>query len=334
MNYSRQEPKQEETSVRTRLVAAFVVALGLVAVPTPAVPQETCETWTMRTVAEGLDRIENLEPDGFGGMLISAGPRNAIERIEPDGSRSTAFANVSGPGGLRVYGHTLYAVTNGNLVDGITDSPRGRIETFDLFTGNRLVYSEGLTAPNGLVFDAQGNGYVSRDAGVLTDPSDPWIPNPFSGGIGTGMYVTKIPREDPMQPQTRWADLPDTNGLEISKDKKWLYAVTTFNFNAEVYRVSLDDPSVIEKIADIGGITDPLNGLDDMTMGNDGNLYITANGTGRVWQLDPETGASCIISSGLQNPTAAKFGKGPGWSSRHLYVTGWDGKLRELIPPK
>jgi outer membrane protein assembly factor BamB len=97
--------------------------------------------------------------------------------------------------------------------------------------------------------------------------------------------------------------------------------------------VLLDDPSVIEKVADLGGTTDPINGLDDMTFGKDGALYITANGTGRVWRLDPESGESCIIASGLQNPTAAKFGNGKGWPSDHLYVTGWDGKLRELTPP-
>jgi hypothetical protein len=101
-----------------------------------------------------------------------------------------------------------------------------------------------------------------------------------------------------------------------------------------VYRVRLDDPSVIEKVADLGSATDPANGLDDMTFGKDGNLYITANGMGRVWQLDPLTGNRCVIASGLQNPTAAKFGRGPGWPSERLYVTAWDGTLRELAPPE
>jgi gluconolactonase len=316
---------------------AVVTALSLATlgatVPTAA-SQESCEQWEMRVVADGLDRIENLEPDGIGGMLISAGPRNAIERITPDGQRTTAFSNVPGPGGLRVRGETLFAVTNGNLFDGVTNQPRGKVETFNLTTGDRAVYSEGLTAPNGLVFDAQGNAYVSRDAGTPFDPSDPWLPNPFSGGIGSGMYITKIPADNPMNAETQWADLPDTNGLEVDKKNKWLYAVTTFNFNAEVYRVSLDDPSVIEKVADLGGVTDPLNGLDDMTFGKDGNLYITANGMGRIWRLDPKKGDRCIIASGLQNPTAAKFGRGPGWPTNHLFVTGWDGLLRELIPPK
>ena len=325
--------------MRRLLAVLITVALAATAIPAAAAPDKAgfaadlCQPWTMRTVAEGLDRIENLEPDGRGGMLISAGPRNAIERIAPDGTRTTAFANVPAPGGLRLRGSVLYAVTNGNIADGLTGSVRGKIETFDLNSGARAVYSEGLPSPNGLVFDAQGNGYVSRDAGALNDPNDPWEPDVFSGGIGSGMHVTKIPAGAPMQPQTTWADLPDTNGLEISKDKAWLYAVTTFNFNAEVYRVALNDPTRIEKIADLGGITDPANGLDDMTIGTDGHLYITANGMGRVFRLNPESGERCIIASGLQNPTAAKFGRGPGWPSDHLYVTGWDGKLRELVPP-
>jgi sugar lactone lactonase YvrE len=299
----------------------------------PAAAQADCVQWEMRTVADGLDRVENLEPDGRGGMLISAGPRNAIERITPDGERTTAFADVPGPGGLRIVGKTLFAVTNGNLVDGATNTPDGKIETFDLKTGERQVYSEGLTAPNGLVFDKGGNAYVSRDFGTF-DPADPWVPDPFDGGIGSDMHVTRVPAADPMSPETEWADLSDTNGLAVDKTNTWLYAATTFNFNAGVYRVRLDDPSVIEKVADLGSAADPANGLDDMTFGKDGNLYITANGMGRVWQLDPLTGERCLIASGLQNPTAAKFGQGPGWPSDHLYVTGWDGRLRELAPPE
>ncbi|MGH2757162.1 MAG: SMP-30/gluconolactonase/LRE family protein, partial [Actinomycetota bacterium] len=324
---------QIQKGVPVRLAITLVVLVFTAILPLSAGAEETtCQGWDMRVIAEGLDRIENLEPDGRGGMLISAGPRNAIERVTPDGQVTTAFADVPGPGGLRVHGSTLYAVTNGSAVDGARNSANGKVETFDLMTGERTVYSEGLVAPNGLAIEPDGDAYVSRDFGAL-DPADPWVPNPFSGGIGTGMHITRIPVADPMHPNTTWAKLPDTNGLDIDKSNEWLYAATTFNFNAEVYRVALDDPSVIEKVADLGGITDPLNGLDDMTFGNDGNLYITANGMGRVWQLDPDTGDRCLVASGLQNPTAAKFGRGPGWPSHNLYVTGWDGKLRELVPP-
>ena len=287
----------------------------------------------MRTVADGLDRIENLEPDGTGGMLISSGPRSAIERLAPDGSKTTVASKVSNPGGLRVRGQKLFAVTGTDLGDGATNSPDGTVEKIDLRTGERVTYSDGLTSPNGLVFDGNGNAYVSRDGGSLVGP-EPWVPNPFSGGIGTDMHISKIPAIDPLNPDTSWADLPDTNGLAVDKTSTWLYAATTFNFNASVYRVLLADPSVIEKVADLGSVTDPANGLDDMTFGKDGNLYLTANGMGRVWRLNPLSGERCIIASGLQNPTSAKFGKGPGWPSDHLFVSGWDGRIRELIPPQ
>jgi sugar lactone lactonase YvrE len=202
------------------------------------------------------------------------------------------------------------------------------VETFGLRSGERAVYSGDIPNPNGLAFAKNGDAFVSRDLG---DP-EPYVIDPFHGGIGTNMKVTKIPAGDPMTPDTQWADLPDTNGLAVDKKDVWLYASTTFNMSAEVFRIRLSDPTVIEKVADLGSITDPLNGLDDMTMGRDGDLYITANGMGRVWQLDPITGERCIIVSGLQNPTSVKFGRGEGWPSDHLFLTGWDGKLLELIP--
>jgi outer membrane protein assembly factor BamB len=298
-----------------------LVIFGLLAgsLPAAAAEAQTCRPWTMRTLVSGLDRVENLEPDGTGGMLISSGPRSAIERLTPDGRRSTFASNVSNPGGLRVRGGTLYAVVGG-----------GNLDAFDLRTGARSVYSGHLDAPNGLVFASGGDAFVSRDLGDV----GPFVPNPFHGGIGTNMYIQKVPADDPMHPENRWAALGDTNGLAIDKTNTWLYASTTFNMSAEVFRVRLDDPTVIEKIAELGSVTDPINGLDDMTIGNDGNLYITANGMGRVWQLDPVSGERCIIASGLQNPTSAKFGRGKGWPSSHLFVSAWDGTLRELIPPK
>ncbi len=310
-----------------RFRAPLLIA-ALVTVPVPvASGQAPCEPWSMRTVVAGLGSVENLEPDGTGGMLISASSRSAIERVAPDGTRTTVAANVSGPGGLRVQGQTLYAVTGGSLVNALLAPDQGKVETFDLRTGLRSTYSQGLPAPNGLVFENDGDGYVSRDVGEIGVDDSP------INGIGTDMFITRIPAGDPLNPDTTWAHLEDTNGLAIDKTGTWLYASTTFNMEAAVFRVSLDDPSIIEKVAELGSTTDPLNGLDDMTIGNDGVLYLTANGMGRVWSLDPDTGERCIIASGLQNPTAVKFGRGPGWPADHLFVTGFDGRLRELIPP-
>ena len=294
------------------LLAALITASLLVALPAGAAD---CTSWTQRVVASGLGSLENLEPDGTGGMLISASSRSAVERLEPDGTRTTVASDMPSPGGLRVRGRTLYATTGDSAANGALGNDDGTIEKINLRTGRRRTYADGLTMPNGLVFDADGNAYTSRD-------------------LGTDAGITKVPAADPSQPEINWAQLPDTNGLAIDPTNTWLYAVETFTPESSVYRIRLDDPTVVETVAEIGTLLgDPLNGLDDMTIDADGVLYITANGMGRVWRLDPATGAACIIASGLQNPSAVKFGSGPGWAADHLYVSGFDGRIVELTPP-
>jgi hypothetical protein len=311
--------------MRFRAAVAAVLSIGVIPA---AYGQDPCTPWTMSTVAEGLGRVENLEPDGKGGMLISVGERSAVERLTRDGGKTTAVADISNPGGLHVEGRTLYAVAGVDAADGLFDRPDGTLEKIDLVSGERTTYSDGLTAPNGLAFDSEGNAYVSRDVGSPSTNDDP------VHGIGDNMYVTKIPAATPLDPDTQWADLDDTNGLVVDQTNTWLYAATTFNMEARVFRILLADPTVIELVAELGSVpTDPVNGLDDLTMGKDGLLYITANGMGRVWSLDPTTGARCIIAAGLSNPTAAKFGGDKDWSRHHLFVSGWDGRIRELVPP-
>jgi hypothetical protein len=49
--------------------------------------------------------------------------------------------------------------------------------------------------------------------------------------------------------------------------------------------------------------------------------------------VNPRTGRSCVIARGLANPSAVKFGCGSGRPSDRLYVTRFDGTVRELRPP-
>ena len=299
-----------------RPIATIIVLLAAIgAGGAPAAgAAEPCAPWTQRIVLAGLGSLENLEPDGRGGMLISASSRSAVERVLPDGRVETVATGMPSPGGLRVRGHTLYATTGDSAANGVLGDTSGTIERIDLRTGVRRTYTSGLSMPNGLVFGPGGDAFTSRD-------------------LGLDATITRIPAKDPANPQFGWADLPDTNGLAVDPTGTWLYVATTFNADAAVYRIPFADPTRIERIATLGGLTDPLNGLDDMTIDAAGVLYLTANGMGRVWRLDPATGASCILASGLQNPSAVKFGAGPGWAADRLYVVGFDGALRELSPP-
>ncbi|MFD4179738.1 hypothetical protein ACFWPB_01300, partial [Rhodococcus sp. NPDC058514] len=65
-----------------------------------------------------------------------------------------------------------------------------------------------------------------------------------------------------------------------------------------------------------------------------GNVYLTLNGAGKVVRVDPATGTTCEIASGLLLTSSARFGSGPGWDSTALYTTSFDGTVHKLVPPK
>ena len=75
-------------------------------------------------------------------------------------------------------------------------------------------------------------------------------------------------------------------------------------------------------------------GLDDLTISTSGVLYVAANSAGQVIRLDPRTKASCVVASGLTTTSAVKQGRGRAFPSSRLYVTGFDGKVLELTPPR
>jgi hypothetical protein len=225
-----------------------------------------------------------------------------------------AFEDVPAPGGLRVVDGVLFANSGNTLQAGVLGSTDGTIERIVLDTGARETWAEGLTMPNGLVFAADGRAFTSRD-------------------IGVDAAITMVPPDPPREPQ-RWAEIRDTNGLAIDAAQEWLYAATTFDPLAPVHRVRLDDPTDIELVANLTTVGVPIvKGLDDLTIDGADVLYVTANGSGEVLRLDPATGEACVIATGLGNPTAIKLGAGPGWARDHLYVSAWDGIVRELVPP-
>jgi sugar lactone lactonase YvrE len=295
--------------VRTALLGAAIASLGAAA---PASAGETCEPWAQRTVASGLGSLENLEPDGRGGMFISASSRRAILRLTPDGRVETAVAGVNAPGGQRVRGSTLFFNTGDSAASGLNGTPDGTIDTFDLDTRRRATYSSGLTMPNGLVFLPNGDAVVSRD-------------------LGTGTRLTRIPASDPRRPQSNWAGREDHNGLAVDTSGTFLYADETFTPESSIWRIRINRPTEITRVARLGN--GGTQGLDDMTIDRRNNLYVTAQVSASIIRVNPRTGEFCTIATGLQNPSAVKFGRGPGWPSRNLYVTGFDGTVRELTPP-
>ena len=298
-------------AITASAVAVIAVVSGT-ATAGAAPATDPCTGWTLKTIKSGLGSLENIEFDGSGGLLLSASGPQAIERLTPDGNVTTLVPDVKAPGGQRVVGRTLYFNTGDSAQSGLAGTPDGTLEKFDLDTGVRTTFASGLTMPNGLAILPNGDFVVSRD-------------------LGSGTGITRIPHDDPGHPQANWAQLDDQNGMAVDPTGMWLYAVQTFTPDSAVYRINIAKPSEMEVVATLAGPTP--KGLDDMTIDADGVLYIAANGTGEVIRLDPATKEHCTIASGLQNTSAVKFGRGPGWSAERLYVVGFDGLVRELTPP-
>ncbi|MFC3895638.1 hypothetical protein ACFOWZ_29535 [Lentzea rhizosphaerae] len=67
----------------------------------------------------------------------------------------------------------------------------------------------------------------------------------------------------------------------------------------------------------------PDKGLDDLAVGPDGKLYVTAYTSGELIKVDPWTGAHYTLLSGLKNPTAVRFLPG----TRTMFVTHASGAV-------
>jgi sugar lactone lactonase YvrE len=295
---------------RRLAVAGAVAAAAFSSSAHAALP---CAPWQMRTIASGLGTLENVLPDGMGGLLISATDQNAILRMTPDGQSSLFVPGVNAPGGMRIKDDVLYFNTGDAIASGAQGRADGTIDSFDLMSQTRATFASGLTMPNGLAVLPSGDFVTSRDVG---------------GGTG----ITRVPFDDPGHPQAKWADLSDTNGMAVDPSGTYLYTVETFTNASNVYRILISDPVQIDVVASLGS-TVPPKGLDDMTIDGSGILYIAANGAGEVIRLDPADKSTCVIAGGMMNTSAVKFGAGPGWDDTHLYVVGFDGVVRELTPP-
>lgn len=297
-----------------RLTLCF--ALLAVAVGTPAARATTpdpCAPWSVTVLASGLGSLENVEPDGKDGLFVSASTQNAVLRLTRSGAPTVAVAGVTSPGGLRVRDGALFLATGDGVASGALGRADGTIERVDLRTGRRTTWASGLTMPNGLAFLPDGSAVTSRDV---------------AGASPTG--ITRVVR-GVVHPL--WSDQADSNGMAVDPTGKWLYSDETFTLASNVYRTEIAHPQHREVVASLLEPGVP-KGLDDLTLASSGALYVAANGAGQVIRLDPRTKRSCVVVSGLTTTSAVKQGRGRAFPASRLYVTGFDGRVLELTPPR
>ena len=242
------------------------------------------------------DWREALAFDGHGGMWVSPINANHLERYDPNGA-VTETVQVDGPGGLDLGPDGLiYANTQGGS-DGtgvVRFDPTQPHPTPTLFVN-------GLPGVNASTFDGDGFLYVSTE--------------------GTAPSVLRI-RSDGTR-DTAWeqaASFYGANGVTVAGAN--LYAAISFDQRSPIELVPIDNPASHYTFTQLsfGALSEapavyqpdpskPLipKGLDDLTTGPDGQLYVVGFASGELLRVDPETGQSCLLVSGLTNPTAVQF---------------------------
>ena len=273
---------------------------------------------SVSTFASGVpvsDWREELAFDGHGGMWVSRLHQNVIERYAPNGQVVTKVP-IPGPGGVVMGPDGLL------YVNSLADAPGSvaQVYRFNPLLTNPVpqLFVTNLPGVNGSAFDQQGDLYVSTE--------------------GSGPSVLKI-RPDGTR-DTAWenaASFAWANGLAVTGP--YLYAAVTWDQRSPIEQVPVSDPAAHKIVAELSfGVVSrepalhlppnfgaPLvpKGLDDLTIGPDGMIYVTAFLSGELLRVNPTTGEACLVVSGLRTPTAVQFPISFGHfsSTRDLFVS-------------
>ncbi|MGH2829021.1 MAG: SMP-30/gluconolactonase/LRE family protein [Actinomycetota bacterium] len=329
-----------------RMVLFFIVLITAVPAPgrTGPITHDACPgiqatTTLFKQVGPPMgpgDTLENLGFDGLGYLWISNAAMNRIERYDDQGTL-TGFFNVQGPGAItRRADGLMYANTGDSLGPALLarlGAPgQASVVKFDPAipisdpTNYATVVASGFKMANGGIFDAAGNYYLSNDVDYGLTKILP------SGSVDTTWTA---------QASNIWG----TNGLVVAGAT--MYAAITFDQRSPIVRIPLAAPypattlvettfgvvSLEPKVYAAPQTTQPLiglKGLDDMTIGPDGRLWVVANGMGELLRVDLGTGSVCLAAGGLTNPSSIRFADTFGPYTGDAFVTEFSGAIRRI----
>ncbi|MFA5861915.1 MAG: hypothetical protein WDA16_09510 [Candidatus Thermoplasmatota archaeon] len=282
-------------------------AMPLPEAPTPVTQPACAGAHAPVLFASWPTQLENLAFDGTGNLYVSDFGGDHLLRLAPDGA-------VTIVDGLPIHGMTFGP--DGKLYVGSSDAS-GSIQVWrfeSLSPPVHTVVASGLPDANGMAFDGDGDLFVSNPLGT------------------SAPYLVRLPAAD-MRAWAAWGSQYGPNGLWLDPADGTLIAGITGDQSSPIVRLSTTDPTRVETIAQLSlgaatlqpGVHAPAErgglapkGLDDLTLGPDGNIYAAAHVTGEVMRVDPATGEACVLASGLHEPTSVRVARGFG---------SWDGKL-------
>lgn len=285
--------------IRVLFAAVAVTVASASAGPASGSPPIGCTGWQVETLASGLQQVENLEADGQGGFYLSGDTK--VYHVGRSGQVRTILDNLAAPGGLQRDGTTLYVLTRQD----------GKLWRLNTATGEFTWLA-----------DFPGNGLLRLpDGDFLTT----WVGTEGGASRGVSRYDIETGVATP-----NWAPVPRGEGLALSPDHRTVY--TDDLFTGQVYRIPLDAPDRWSVVTTVPGL---VPGLDDLAVSGDGHLYAAAHLTGVIHRVDPDSGASCAVTTALPvgwaGPSSVRIAADGDRFA--LYVTAFDGALRRVRPP-
>lgn len=250
-----------------------------------------------------LDWRENLEFDGRGTLWVSHVTNNVVEGYGPDAKLRVEIP-VPSPGGIRRGPDGLMYVNYG-ITTGAEDAGIMRFDPTAAVPRAEIVV-DGLSGINGLAIDDDGNFYLGRH------------------GSSSILKLRRNGSED-----TAWTEaaaVSGTNGVTIKGGQ--LYASVLFDLNSPVARVPLNDPGAHSVITHLSAAPTLYKGLDDLEFVG-GKLLVTAYVTGELLRVDPASGETCVLVSGLRAPTSVRIPVGFGRydPKREVFVSEASGRI-------
>jgi gluconolactonase len=284
------------------------------------------------TLTSGLRFPEGPVARPDGSVLFVELAREAVSRLEPDGTVSRVADVPGGPNGLAVAGEALLVCNNGGfftwhdvgelVVPGETPETwdGGSIDRVDVATGEvTTLYTHGyerLQAPNDLVLDGHG-GFWFTDHGVRqgSDSTNAHFPGLLYGRLdGSGVEGVVV-------------GLDAANGVGLSPDGSLVHVAETHT--GRVWSWPVVAPGEVgphpdaDPTAGHGGrlLYDAPDGhlFDSLAVDAGGCVVVGTLGAGGLTVIDPATGAAVHLA--LPDPlvTNVCFG-GP--DGRTAYCTG------------
>ncbi len=160
----------------------------------------------------------------------------------------------------------------------------------------------GVARPN-LESIATAEGHVIAPDGTI------YFSQPFVGS--NTQYLARYRPPYDRAPETHWVDMGgNALGIMLDPQRNVIYAGS--RTLKKLLKVTLAEPPVVNALADIE------EGVNGLTLGEDGSVYYSDQGGGQLYRVAPEGRKSRVTASPITEPNGLAFGP-DGW----LYVVSW-----------